>query len=255
MLRGRRGLTALALLTTLTVGAVAFAQFGGRFRTRGVDYDNVGPETEFTIVRWRFGGGLGGYFSDGWSHDYPAAEEHILQLLSELTLLNVDRLSYRVLDLSSPEIFDYPFSYMSHPGDVELTEAEVDNLREYIARGGFIMQDDFGGQGQGPWEFETARSNLLRAFPDREMFELSFNHGIFHSFYDVDPKNAEHPMSHAPATFLGFPDDRDGISMIICYANDVGDYWEFLDNPRYRLEPSAEAVRMGVNFVLYSMTH
>ena len=251
---GRKALTACLLAAALVAGTAAAGQFG-RFSRRGGGYDHEPSDTEFVLVRWRFGGAAGGYFANGWSHDYPDAEQHILQLISELTAINVDRLSYRVLDLSSPEIFKYPFSYMSHPGDVELTDAEVENLREYVERGGFVMLDDFGGQGQGPWEFETVRSNFRRAFPDREMFELSLDHEIFRSVYDVNPRNAVHPMSGAQAYFLGFPDGRDGTAMIICYHNDVGDYWEYLDNPRYPLEPSGEAVRLGVNFAFYAMTH
>ena len=249
----RRTLAAVVILVTFAIGAVAFAQFGSRFGRRGVVYQNDPPSTEFVFARWRFGEGR--YFSDGWSHDYPNAEEHILQLMGELTLIDTEYLSYRIVDLSSPEIFKYPFRYMSHPGDVDLSDEEVDNLRQYIERGGFIMLDDFGGQGQGPWEFANLRDNLRRAFPDREMFELPISHTIFHSFYDINGLNTVHPMSGQPSIFLGFPDGRDGTSMIVCYHNDVGDYWEFLDNPRYALDPSSEAVRLGLNFALYAMTH
>lgn len=250
MLKARTGTAAIALVVAM--GAAGFAQFGGRF-SRGVVYQNDPSPTEFVLARWRFGNGR--YYSDGWSHDYPAAEQHILQLLNDLTSINVDRLSYRIVDLASEEIFKYPFSYMSHPGDVELSEEEVENLQQYVARGGFVMQDDFGGQGQGPWEFETARQNLRRAFPDREMFELPGSHSIFHAFYDINSLNTVHPMTGVPSIFLGFPDGRGGTAMIVCYNNDVGDYWEFLDNPRYALDPSTEAVRLGVNFALYAMTH
>jgi hypothetical protein len=175
--------------------------------------------------------------------------------MNELTSINVERMSYRIVDLSTDEIFDYPFSYVSEPGEMALTDGEVENLREYLDRGGFIMVDDFGGQGQGPWEFENLRSNLQRAFPDREMFELGTNHPIFHSLYDINSLNTVHPMTGQKSIFFGFPDGRDGTSMIVCYHNDVGDYWEFLDNPRYALEPSSESVRLGLNFVLHAMTH
>jgi hypothetical protein len=249
MLPARWYLTAIAVLACLALGGFAFGQFG----FRGVVYQNDPPDTEFIFARWRYGTGRFG--GSGWSHDYPTAEEHILQVMTETTLIDVESTSYRIVDLGSDEIFDYPFSYVSEPGEMYLTDHEVENLREYISRGGFVMIDDFGGQGQGPREFEAFRANLKRAFPDREMVELSINHPIFHALYDIDSVNTVHPMTGAPSIFLGYPDGRGGWSMIVCYSNDVGDFWEFIDSPYYPAEPSAEALKLGLNFVQYAMTH
>src|SRR5688572_28785598 len=77
-------------------------------------FEKEDPQTEFAIVRWFSAGWQG----DGWAHEYPIAEEHILQILKEVSLIDTDRLSYKVVDLASPEIFKYPFSYVSHPGEV-----------------------------------------------------------------------------------------------------------------------------------------
>src|SRR4030095_6960062 len=109
------------------------------------------PKKQFAIARWYSSGWQG----DGWSHDYPTAEAHILQILNEVSLIETDRLSYIVVDLASAEIFKYPCAYVSHPGEVVPSDEEIANLREYVERGGFIMLDDFGGQGQGPWEMEA----------------------------------------------------------------------------------------------------
>jgi hypothetical protein len=249
MFSSRRGAAWTAVVVAVVVVAAGAVVAQSR---RGVVYQNDPPPTEFKIARWVFNSN--GY-DFGWEHDYPNAEQHILQLVSELTSIDVDRFSYRIVDLASDEVFDYPFSYVSHPGSMGLNAIETENLREYIARGGFVMMDDFGGQGQGPREFEYVRSTLKAAFPDREMFELPVTHPIFHNFYDINAVNTVHPMSGQKSVFLGYPDDRGGTAMIVCYHNDVGDYWEFLDNPRYALEPSTEAVRLGLNFVLYALTH
>jgi hypothetical protein len=211
------------------------------------------PETEFVFARWRYG--TGRYGGGGWAHDYPNAEEHILQVMKGTTGIDLDRLSYRVVDLSSPEIFKYPFSYVSEPGEMELSDHEVENLRQYINRGGFVMVDDFGGQGQGPWEFEAFRSNLLRAFPDRDMFVLTDDHVMLNNFYNIDSLQTVHPMTGAKSVFYGYPDGKGGLSMVICYSNDVGDFWEFIDQPYYPVKPSAEALKLGINFVMYAMTH
>ena len=209
------------------------------------------PTKEFAIVRWYSSGWQG----DGWSHDYPTAEEHILQIMKEVSVIDTDRLSYKVVDLASPQIFKYPFAYVSHPGEVFPSDDEIEHLRQYIERGGFIMLDDFGGQGQGPWEMDNFRTLLHRAFPGREMYPLRVDHELLRISYAIDDLNMEHPMSGAKSTFYGFDDSQGRLAMIICYANDVGDYWEFIDSPVYKLKPSAEALKLGVNIALYSMTH
>jgi hypothetical protein len=209
------------------------------------------PTKEFAIVRWYSSGWQG----DGWAHDYPNAEEHILQIMREVSVIDTDRLSYKVVDLASPEIFKYPFAYVSHPGEVFPSDEEIENLRQYIERGGFIMFDDFGGQGQGAWELDNFRNMLHRAFPGREMYPLRVDHELLRISYVIDDLNMEHPMSSAKSMFYGFDDSQGRLAMIICYANDVGDYWEFIDSPVYKLKPSAEALKLGVNIALYSMTH
>jgi hypothetical protein len=234
----------------LAIGAASVilqAQRFGRFFIR----QNEPARTEFIFARWHYGSNyfLGG---DGWSHDYPVAEEHINQIMSEATGLNVERMSYRIVELGSPEIFQYPFSYISEAGEMRLTEQEVVNLREYINRGGFIMVDDFDGANQ----LENLRRNLLRVFPEREMFPLTIEHPIFNTFYSLDPTNLPAPYNfgHNPM-FYGYPDGRGNTAMIICHDNDIGDFWEWIDQPRFPLEPSSESLRFGINFVVYAMTH
>jgi hypothetical protein len=254
----RRWILVTLVLSSVLGAAALFAQRGRRggraFNPSfGMFGQNEPPNTEFVLARWHYTAGCCG--GGGWSHDYPTAEEHILQIMKEVTGINVERLSYRVVELGSPEIFDYPFSYVSEPGEMLLSEAEVANLREYINRGGFVMIDDFGGQGQGPEEFEAFRDNLIRAFPERDMFVLKEDHAMLNTFYKIDSLQTEHPMTRVKSIFYGYPDEKGRLSMIICYNNDVGDYWEFIDQPYYAVKPSAEALKLGINFVMYSMTH
>jgi hypothetical protein len=243
----RRSFFRWALLL-LVVGSPLLAQRSGRLFFN----QNIPSETELVLARWHYTAGWGG---GGWAHDYPTAEEHILQIMKEATGINVDRLSYRIVELSSPEIFKYPFSYVSEPGEMLLNDQEIENLREYINRGGFVMIDDFGGQGGGDREFQAFRNNLLRAFPDRDMFPLTDDHPLLNIYYDIDSLQTVHPMTGVKSVFYGYPDAKGRLAMIICYANDVGDYWEFIDQPYYALKPSAEALKLGINFVMYSMTH
>ena len=260
-MKSRRWLAVIVFLALTAAGLYAQRnrQRGGQFEGLagffgGASFDqNKPPDTEFVLARWHYG--TGRYGRDGWAHDYPTAEEHILQIMKETSAINVDRLSYRIVELSSPEIFQYPFSYVSEPGEMLLTEQEIVNLRQYIDRGGFVMVDDFGGQGGGTREFDAFRSNLLRAFPDRDLFLLPNDHPLLHIFYDIDSLNTVHPMTGVKSIFYGYPDAKGGLSMVVCYNNDVGDFWEFIDEPRYPVKPSAEALKLGLNFVMYAMTH
>src|SRR5262245_1630745 len=243
-------LIVLLLLAGVLSAALLEAQ-RRRFGAGAFFMDKEDPQTEFVIARWY----SSGWLNDGWYHDYPTAEEHILQIMQEVSLIYTDRLSYKIVDLATPEIFKYPFGYISHPGEVIPSDEEIVNLREFIERGGFLMLDDFGGQGQGPEEMEGFRNILQRAFPGRDMYPLTDNHELLRLSYQIDNLNMEHPMSHAKSTFYGFNDSKGRLAMVICYANDVGDYWEFIDQPYYKLKPSAEALKLGINIAIYSMTH
>jgi hypothetical protein len=241
----------MALLLLFGLLSTAFLQAQRqRFSAFGL-FEKADPQTDFAMVRWY----SSGWDGDGWSHDYPIAEEHILQIMKEVSLIDTDQFSYKVVDLKSEEIFRYPFSYVSHPGEVYPSDQEIANLREYVERGGFVIFDDFGGQGQGPWEFEAFRDILRRAFPGREMYPLTDDHPLLKISYDVDSLNMIHPMSYAKSYFYAFDDSKGRLAMIICYANDIGDYWEFIDQPRYPVKPSAEALKLGINLALYALTH
>jgi hypothetical protein len=252
MFRMKRQLT-IALTAVLLVIAGAAISQAQRFARY---HQNEPPATEFIFARLHYGtGGLGrfqGWGSDGWAHDYPTAEEHINQIMSEATGINVEAMSYRIVEIGSPEIFKYPFTYISEAGEMWLTEEEVVNFREYLNRGGFVMVDDF----DNARSLETLRQNLLRLFPDREMFPLSHDHQLFHTFYDTNWLDVDSPYNYGEApAFYGYPDGKGGTSMIICHNNDLGDFWEWIDQPRLALRPSTESLRLGINFILYAMTH
>jgi hypothetical protein len=212
-------------------------------------------DAEFIFARIRFNSGRGsGFGGSGWSHDYPDAEEHILQVANEATTINLHKMSYVIVDLDSPELFQYPFIYFSEVGEMQLTESEILNFREYLNRGGFAMIDDFDSQRWLDW----FQSQMLRVFPDRYFVKMTIDHPIFHTFYEIPTLDIDPPYRAADGgrpTFYGYYDERDRLTMIICHNNDVGDFWEWIDQPRYPLQPSTEALRLGINYLLYSLSH
>jgi hypothetical protein len=215
---------------------------------------NEPPDTEFIFARLHYGVSRRARFGGtGWAHDYPVAEQHINQIIGEATGLNIERMSYRIVEMGSPEIFQYPFTYISEAGEMNLTEKEVVNLREYLNRGGFVMVDDF----DGPYDLQVFRQNMLRVFPERDIVPLAMDHAIFNSFYTVDPLDFPSPYLQAGSNpaFYGYPDEHGNLSMIICHDNDIGDFWEYIDQPVFPLEPSTQSLRFGINFVVYALTH
>ena len=114
----------ILLITALTTNLV-YAQFGRGGRGWRIE-QNDPPVREFTAARWHFGtnGNIGHM---GWSHNYPDSDINLNEFLERATLVNMEIDSYRIIELGEPDVFDYPFAYVSEPGEMELTDQEVIN--------------------------------------------------------------------------------------------------------------------------------
>ena len=212
-------------------------------------------QTEFVFARVQYNTGFSGRRfggSGGWAHDYPTAELNILDLAGRLTRIHLQQESYVIVQLDNEEIFEYPFLYFSEVGEMNLTPEEIENFREYLGRGGIAMIDDFDSPQSLAW-FE---SQMRKVYPDRGFEEMKVEHSIFHNAYDVDTRSVVPPMQYGDRPrFYGYFDEHDRLSMIINHNNDIGDFWEWYDQPRYPLEGTIEGVRLGINYLLFSMTH
>jgi len=248
----RPSLFAVAVLA-LVVASVAFGQFRGRrsFGGYGGTFDdNDPPATEFIMMRWHFGtNGAIGHM--GWSHNYPYSEINLNEFIGRTTKVDVEDNSYRGIELSSPEIFEYPFAYISEPGEMEMTEAEVANLREYIDRGGFILIDDFDS-----WHMDNLREEMRRVFPDRAFERLSVENPIFDLAYKVESLDSMACcVAGGDPTYYGLANSAGQIAVIALHNNDLANFWEWYGQGGYPLRPSTDAFRMGTNFVVHAFTH
>jgi len=195
---------------------------------------------------------MGKFNGTGWSHNYPSSDQHFAQVISEATNIDVKSLSYRIVELGSDDVFKYPFAVVSEPGEMALTDHEVENLRQYLQRGGFVVMDDFDGQ----HDLSTLQRNLHKAFPDRDLVRLEINQDIFNVFYKIDALNVTSPyLVDGEPIFYALMNDSGKICVIACYNNDLENFWDYIDRGEYPLKPSVEAFRLGINFVIYSMTH
>jgi hypothetical protein len=209
------------------------------------------PATELVVARLHFGTN-GAIRHCGWSHNYPYSDENLNEFIETSTRIDVDVLSYRVVDLASSEVFDYPFVYISEPGEMQLSEQEVANLREFIERGGFVLMDDFDGS----WQLETMLFEVRRAFPDRLIAPLPDDHPALSALFGLE--NLDAMSAYVPGgeiTYFGL-DDADGrLAIAAGHNNDLANFWDWYENGRMPLKPAADAFRLGVNFVIWSMTH
>ena len=256
----------MALLLVLVVAASAFAE-GQRRRGRRryepvrLDAANVPYDGTFTFIRLRYGmGGFGGGFRGRglppWAHDYPRAERNFMKILDEITGLTpfTGSTGGNILTLDDPELFKYPLAYMSEPGFWTLTEAELEGFRNYFAKGGFVIFDDF--RGSHWYNFE---SQLGQVLPDARLIELEVSHPIFHSFFEIETLDfVQFYGRGGRAVFYGVYEDNDPsarLMLIANYNNDIGEYWEYSDTGFTPIELSNEAYKLGVNYIIYSMTH
>jgi hypothetical protein len=237
------------IAAVVALGVAGFAD--GQFRRRGyVLEQNDPPPTEFIVARWKYGtnGAIG---HGGWTHNYPDAEMNLNEFIGRTTKVDADDDSFLWLELSDPEIFDYPFAYVSEPGEMELSDAEVANLREYIDRGGFILIDDFD-----TWHMDNLREEMLRVFPDRVFERLTVDNPIFDLVHQVEDLQSMAPYTQGGTpTYYGLVNAAGHIAIVACHNNDLANFWEWYGSPSYPLRPATDAFRMGTNFVVHSMTH
>lgn len=225
--------------------ACAQALWGGRI------VQNDPPATEFVAARWHFG--TNGYIRHmGWSHNYPNSDRNLNDFLARSTRLDVEVPSYRIVELGSEEVFDYPFAYVSEPGEMELTDQEVENLREYASRGGFILMDDF----DGPVQWGQMHSQVMRAFPHGEFVPLTIEHPVFRTY--APPDGFDAMAEHVPGgeiTYFGLFDETGRVVILAGLNNDLANFWDWYGNGRMPLKPATDAFRVGTSAVLYSLTH
>ena len=193
-----------------------------------------------TIARLQYDGG-GDWYAN------PSSLPNLLAAIRQRTALPVEATEARVT-LMDDRLWDYPFLHMTGHGNVKFSDEEVERLREYLERGGFLHADDNYGLD------ESFRREIKRVFPDRELVDVPLSHPIYHIVYDFPkgiPKIHEHDGKPARGfgIFLG-----DRLAVYYSYSSDLGNGWE--DTATYHDPPALHeaALRMGVNLFVYAVT-
>jgi len=212
------------------------------------------------------GFGYGGYgfrgrFRGMWSTDYPKADRTFLDALKRLTRVNA-RSYEQVVNLDDDSVYNYPFLYAVQVQSWTFTPPQAAKLRDFLLKGGFLMVDDF----HGTEDWDNFMRGMRLVFPTRPVVDLPDNDEIFHVLYNLDDKfqvpgeqyvnsGRTYEKDGYVAKWRGIRDDDGRVMVAICHNMHLGDAWEWADSPQYPEKFAGMAFRIGVNYVIYSMTH
>jgi hypothetical protein len=255
----------LAIAAAVVVVAATAAAVRSDAQGRLLDVTRGGPreadspyDGRFTFVRlrWKSDAGFSRRgFSAAWNHDYPRADQHLSRIIKDVTALDIRTDASLILTLDDPELFNYPIAFMWEPGFWNLTDREAESFRAYLLKGGFAVFEDFDGAQQ--WGVFEAQ--MRRVLPDARLVELDKSHRIFDSFFKIKDIDAiVHPMSGIRPHYYGIFEDNDPskrLMVVANYDNDVPEYWEWSAEGIYPFDASNEAYKLGVNYLIYGLTH
>ena len=255
----------LSMLLLLLCVTGLFAQ-RGRFRGFFEDDDvpmpaDAAEKTEYAFARLRYPSGVFFGYRGYWVIDYPKADRQFVQGVRRLTRIHTKSVEH-VVSLDDDDIYNYPWTYVVEPGHWVLSDDQAAKLRDYLLRGGFLMTDDFHGSD----EWEVFMDSLSRVFPDRPVVDIENSDPIFHVLYDLNQRFQVPGIVNRPyfrtyekdgydARWRAIYDDKGRIMVAICFNQDLGDAWEWADDPTYPEKYASFAYRLGINYIIYAMTH
>jgi hypothetical protein len=255
----RRTAAIVVVLLLVSVGTVLGQRRGGFGgggfgRRQQAIVPNTPYDGRFTFVRVRYGPDYG-YTSQRlpWSHDYPAGEQHFMKIVNELSYLNPHTEETNILTFDDPELFKYPVAYLCEPGQWVLSDAEAAGLRAYLQKGGFVIVDDFHY-----YDGSNFEAQMARVMPEARFADLDLSNQIFHAFFEIKTLDVPQYYDPPPAIFRAVYENNDPsrrIMMMINYNTDISEFWEWSDTGLRPIDESNEAYKLGVNYIIYGITH
>jgi len=251
---------------SLALGAVAFLpllEAQKPFRTytpmEGADSDAPLPPDYKQPSR---GGGFrraGG----NWTVDYPRGDRTFAQALRRLTRIEVRSVEQPVDPNDGDDIYNWPYLHVGMPSSWGLTDEQGKKIRDYLERGGFLLCDSYFGT----QEWAGFMEGMNKIFPDRTIEEIPNEDPVMHTAYDLTERyqvgnfrslmRDGHPYRGDGAVphFRAIRDDQGRIMVAMMFNNDLGDSWQLADNPLYPEKFSSLGIRLGVNYVIYTLAH
>jgi len=203
-------------------------------------------------------------FAGYWTMDYPRSDRHLMEGVRRLTRIDARSLEQVTSLDHTDDVYNWPMLYGVEVGHWDLPQDQADQLREYLMRGGFLMVDDF----HADQEWATFLESLERVLPGRPVVDIANNDPIFHTIYDLNDRVQvpgaqylqtgrvyEKDESGRPEHWRAVYDDKNRIIVAICHNMDLGDAWEWSDDPRYSEKWAGLAYRIAMNYFVYDLTH
>lgn len=202
-----------------------------------------------------------GYRWSSWATDYPKADRQFLIILERLIDLDAYE-AENAVRLDDPNVRRFPFLYALEVGDMYMSEAEAEGLRDYLLAGGFLMIDDFWGT----WEWANFESEIRRVLPEHPIVDIPLDHPIFNTVYNIEEIVQVPSIGNAQGgptwerdgyepQVKGIFDDDGRLMVIINWNTDIGDAWEWAESPYYPLRYSTYAIEITINIIVYAMSH
>ncbi len=230
-------------------------------------------KAEWTRARLRYPSVYARYGGEdlNWTIDYPRSDRHLLQGVRRLTRIDT-RSVEQVVDLDGTgDVYNWPMMYAVEVGHWVLPDDQAAQLREFLLRGGFLMVDDF--HGDQPYhnvssEWQVFLASMKKVFPDRPIVDLEDSNPIFHTVYDLDDRfqvpgwqwhrsgrTYEAGETGKTPHWRAIFDDKGRVMVAICHNMDLGDAWEWSDDPRYPEKWATLAYQIAINYFIYDLTH
>jgi hypothetical protein len=258
-------LTSLLLVPTLAQRPFDdFRNF--RQRPTLIRPEATGPSFgEFTFARTIYDSPYGSYRRRGmWAVDYPEADNNFIVGLREWAGTNLKIASRpEAVPIMDDKLFDYPLIYFVEPGFLELSSEQAARLREYILRGGFIFFDDFWGE----YEWQNVQEEFHKILPEYEIKNLPMSHPVLHSYLDIEEVVQVPNIGNAQRGgdtsekggvvpyYMGIEDKNGRLVAFMARNSDLGDAWEWINDPSYPAKYGLPAYKVGVNVIIYAMSH
>jgi hypothetical protein len=220
-------------------------RFGRMYVEPNIPYDG-----RFTFARIRYTV----YGRSGWEFDYPAMERNLMSMMREVTALRPHVTGSNIHTFDDPELLKYPIAYLSEPGYWIPSDTEAEGLRTYLAKGGFLIVDDFM---RGEWR--NFEEQIRRVLPGVRIERLDVSHPVFDAFFRISSLDMAYP--HDPflkAEFFGIYEQNDPARRLIAvinYNNDIGDYMEWSAEGFWPVNITNEAYKLAINYIVYGLTH
>jgi len=204
-----------------------------------LSFNSGNPTVKIALVKYNGGG--------DWYANLQTSLPNLIHFCNKNLGTNIDP-QQAIVEVGSPEIFNYPFLHITGHGNIVLSNSEAENLRNYLKAGGFLHIDDNYGLDK------FIRPQLKKVFPELELIELPYSHPIYHQKYNFAnglPKIHEH--DNKPPRGFGLVYE----GRLVCFYSlecDLGDGWEDPDIHHDGQEARERALKMGANLIQYAFT-